>query len=86
MKTWLGGGKVMTNKKTWYCHLHKGKTYGRGYHQDSQEIVNAHNWSAHHWVHDEEPNMIHKFAWFIDEKFPGMPTWPADWKEKVYAD
>src|SRR4030043_492528 len=23
-KTWLSGGKVMVNKKTWYAHLHKG--------------------------------------------------------------
>lgn len=31
LKTWLGGGRVVVNKKTWYAHLHKGKTYGRGY-------------------------------------------------------
>lgn len=83
MKTWLGGGAVKTNKKTYYCHLHKGKRYGRGYRQNGQEIVNAHNWAAHHWVHNEEPGMVHKFAWFVDEKFPGQPTWPLDWKEKL---
>jgi hypothetical protein len=23
----------------------------------------------------------HDFAWFVDEKFPNMPTWPSNWKE-----
>jgi len=82
MKTWLGGGRLVTNKKTYYCHLHKGKRYGRMYKADFG-IVEAHNWSAHHWVFNEEPNMIHKFDWFINEKFPGMPTWPIDWKERL---
>lgn len=31
MKCWTSGGRVVRNKKTWYAHLHKGKTYGRGY-------------------------------------------------------
>ena len=30
-KSWLSGGRVMVNKKTWYAHLHKGSKYGRGY-------------------------------------------------------
>ena len=32
-KAWLGGGKLMVNKKTWYAHLHKGNR-GRGYGND----------------------------------------------------
>lgn len=81
-KTWLGGGALKVNKKTWYAHLHKGSRYGRFYHFPGG-TVEASNWSAEHWLNDREPNMIHKFAWFIDEKFPGMPSWPADWKEQI---
>lgn len=29
-KTWLSGGRVIVNKKTWYAHMHKGKG-GKGY-------------------------------------------------------
>lgn len=81
-KTWLGGGEVKVNKKTWYAHLHKGKTYGRMY-QFPGGTVEASNWSAEHWLNDREPGMIHKFEWFIDEKFPGMPSWPQNWKEQI---
>jgi hypothetical protein len=81
-KTWLGGGAVKVNKKTWYAHLHKGNRYGRFYSMPSG-TAEASNWSAEHWLNDREPGMIHDFAWFIDEKFPGMPSWPMDWKEQI---
>ena len=81
-KTWLGGGAMKVNKKIWYAHLHKGSRYGRFYKFPGGTIT-ASSWSAEHWLNDEEPNMIHTFEWFIDEKFPGMPTWPSDWKEQI---
>lgn len=84
-KTWLGGGAMKVNKKTWYAHLHKGKQYGRMYSVPgfNDYTVKASNWSAEHWLNDREPGMIHKFEWFVDEKFPGMPGWPQDWKEEI---
>ena len=81
-KAWLSGGAVKVNKKTWYAHLHKGKTHGRFYKMPSG-TVEASNWSAEHWLNDREPNMIHKFAWFINEKFPNMPSWPENWEEEI---
>ena len=81
-KTWLGGGALKVNKKTWYAHLHKGKTYGRMY-KFPGGTVEASNWSAEHWLNDREPGMIHKFEWFINEKFPNMPSWPKDWQEQI---
>lgn len=81
-KTWLGGGAVKVNKKTWYAHLHKGSRYGRFY-KFPGGTVEASNWSAEHWLNDKEPGMVHTFEWFINDKFPGMPSWPADWKEQI---
>jgi hypothetical protein len=81
-KTWLGGGALVVNKKTWYAHLHKGGRYGRFY-TFPGGTVEASNWSAKHWLNDEEPNMIHKFDWFINELFPGMPSWPRDWEQQI---
>lgn len=80
MKTWLGGGAVMVNKKTTYYHLHKGKLHGRGYHQDKYEITRGHEWSARYWMNNKWEDRIHDFEWFVD-KF-NMPTWPADWKQQ----
>ena len=81
-KTWLGGGALKVNKKTWYAHLHKGNKYGRFYKFPSGTI-SASSWSADYWLNNRWGDRIHDFAWFIDEKFPGMPTWPSDWKEQI---
>jgi glycosyltransferase involved in cell wall biosynthesis len=78
-KTWLGGGAVKINKKTYYCHLHKGKKFGRMYPQSRSELITHINWSANHWMNDEEPNMVHKFEWLIDKFWP-VPSWPENWK------
>jgi hypothetical protein len=80
MKTWLGGGQVLVNKKTWYAHLHKGKKYGRGYRQDRSEILRGHEWSARYWMNDKWEGRVHDFEWFVDKW--DMPTWTADWKTK----
>lgn len=80
LKTWLGGGRVVVNKKTWYAHLHKGPKYGKMYRltmADEKSIINGHNLSARHWMRNEEPGMIHKIDWLV-EKFWPVPTWPED--------
>jgi hypothetical protein len=81
-KTWLGGGALKVNKKTWYAHLHKGNKYGRMYHFPGG-TVEASGWSASHWLNNEEPGMVHKFEWLIDEMFPGMPSWDPNWKDQI---
>ncbi|MCR4324171.1 MAG: glycosyltransferase [Candidatus Curtissbacteria bacterium] len=81
-KCWLSGGKLIISKKTFYAHLHKGKQYGRFYKMPGGN-VEADSWSAEYWLNDRWEGRTHDFAWFIDEKFPGMPSWPADWKEQI---
>jgi len=81
MKTWLGGGRVMVNKKTWYAHLHKGKQYGRGYSQDKRLILAGHEYSARYWMNNKWEARLHDMEWFVD-RFSPMPTWEADWLEK----
>jgi glycosyltransferase involved in cell wall biosynthesis len=84
-KTWLGGGAMKVNKKTWYAHLYKGKRYGRMYNIPgfNDYTVKASAWSADYWLNNRWPERKHDFAWFIDEKFPGMPSWSSDWKEQI---
>ena len=84
-KTWLGGGAMKVNKKTFYAHLHKGKTYGRMYHISgwNEYTVKASSWSAFYWLNNKWEGRVHDFEWFVDTAFPGMPTWPADWKQKI---
>lgn len=82
LKAWLSGGKVMTNKKTWYAHLHKGKTHGRGYKMDPEWLTTGaaftKNWMINKaWKHQTIP-----FNWLIEHFWP-LPGWPDDWKEQL---
>lgn len=84
MKTWLGGGRVAVNKRTWYAHLHKGKRFGTGY-----GFSNA-QWEAwavekeqarveciRYWMLDQWKERKRDMRWLI-EKFAPVPGWPTD--------
>lgn len=83
--TWLGGGEVKVNKKTWYAHLHKGKRYGRMYSRSHHEDTYGHNWSALYWMNNQWEKRIHDMGWLI-EKFWPMPTWPENYKDEWTED
>ena len=83
LKTWLGGGEIKVNKKTWYAHLHKGKTYGRMWRmgrQDQADIVEGHAYSARYWMTNSWEDRVHDLEWLI-EKFSPVPTWGENWQE-----
>lgn len=79
-KTWLGGGRLVVNKKTWYAHLHKGRHWGRMYHLNDASEVQAHNKAAAFWMDNKWPERIHDIDWLL-EKFAPVPSWPTNWKE-----
>lgn len=92
LKTWLGGGAIKVNKKVWYAHLHKGKTFHvPGSRASNQEIVAGHNYSAHYWMNNLWDKRVHDIEWLIDKFWP-VPTWPPDkkdwtaWKDKEKAN
>lgn len=80
LKTWLSGGRVITNKKTWYAHLHKGKTYGRGYSLDKRTIDQGAMF-GNKWISNKAwSKQTIPFSWLIEHFWP-VPTWPDNWKE-----
>lgn len=90
MKTWLFGGRVVVNKKTWYSHWHKGRA-GKGYgfsnaqykkHAESMEKGRL--YAIAYWLNTQD--FIHDWNWFVTEKFPDMPGWSKDWRERVERD
>jgi len=82
LKTWLGGGRVIINKKAWYAHLHKGKEYGRGYFISKGELSRGANEAVDHWMFDRWVHRKRDIKWLIDH-FAPVPTWPADWPEQL---
>jgi hypothetical protein len=84
MKTWLGGGSVKVNKKTWYAHLHKGKTHGRGYSVNRGSWDRGKLYSADLWMNNKWPGRVRDLEWLIDKFWP-VPTWPDNWRELDYS-
>ncbi len=86
LKTWLSGGEVKVNKRCWYAHLHKGKTYGTGYGFSNaqwrawkEEKEKARLFTIDHWMHDRWNEREHDLEWLIDRFWP-VPGWPEDWR------
>lgn len=79
-KTWLGGGRVVINKKNgiWYAHLHKGSKHGRMYPQDGKEVNEGKKYSAWYWMTNQWEGRKYDFEWLI-EKFWPIPTWDEHW-------
>ena len=81
LTTWLNGGRVVTNKNTYYAHLHKGKTYGRMYHLGEGERRRSYAYSRQKWLFDNKDFFIS-----LIEKFMPMPAWPNNWKEQIWSE
>lgn len=82
LKTWLSGGQLMVNKKTWYAHLHKGSKYGRGYAMSSRETNAGIMYSVEYWMYNKWEKRIHDIDWLID-RFGPVPGWPDNWRSQV---
>jgi len=83
-KTWLSGGRVTRNKKTWYAHLHKGKKYGRGFRLSKRLMVESEIFSTDYWMNNRWPKQTRPLKWLIDKFWP-MDGWPKDWDDPKYA-
>lgn len=84
LKSWLSGGAVKINKKTWYAHLHKGKKFGRGYKITNRTIEQGAMFS-NKWPRNEAwDKQTLPFEHLIDNIFPDMPGWGSNWKERLY--
>jgi len=64
LKTWLGGGKVMINKTTWYAHKHRN--FGRTYRfSTAKEIEPGNTYSRDFWLNNRWDKRIHDLEWLM---------------------
>ena len=66
LKTWLGGGKVMVNKNTWYAHKHRkfGRTISGL--SSSQEVKDGNRYSKDFWLNNRWDRRVHDLKWLMD--------------------
>ena len=82
LKTWLGGGRVMVNKRTSYAHLYKGRKYGRGYALGPNQFSQGPA-VTDYWMRDRWPQRVHDLRWLVERFWP-VPGWPED-LDRVFA-
>lgn len=71
-------GAIMTNKNTFYCHLHKGKKYGRGYRLEESQLKAGRNMAMR--VFDGEKlweDQTRPLSYIIEQFFP-LPEWDQE--------
>lgn len=74
-KTWLSGGRLICNKKTWFAHLFRtqGGDFGFPYQITSKDVQKARDYSKSLWVDNKWPKAKHNLNWLIDKFQP--PGW-----------
>lgn len=86
-KTWLSGGQVMVNHKTWYAHMFRtqGGDFGFPYHLSGGDVDRARKYSQNLWLNDKWPKAVHKLQWLVN-KFAPVPDWEVKKGLIFYTD
>ena len=74
-KTWLYGGRVVSNLNTWHAHMFrtKGGDFGFPYRNPQSKVIENRERSKELFVKDNLPNAVRKFQWLLDKFNP--PDW-----------
>ena len=78
LKTWLSGGRVLVNKKTWYAHMFRtqGGDFGFPYPLTGKAVQKARDHSRILFVEGTWDKAKYPLQWLID-KFSPVPEWSA---------
>jgi glycosyltransferase involved in cell wall biosynthesis len=84
VKTWLSGGKVMVNHKTWYAHLFRtqGADFGFPYPQSGNQISHAKNMVRQLFFDNKWPQQKYPLSWLLERFWP-VPGWKEEDLKKL---
>lgn len=76
LKTWLSGGRVIVNTKTWYAHMFRtqGGDFGFPWPAKENQIEKSREHIRNIFLNDQWPLAKHKLKWLVD-KFGPVPDW-----------
>lgn len=72
-KSWLSGGRMVVNKRTWYAHMFRTQQ-GFSFPYPNPGVEKARERSRKLWVGNEWPQAKRPLQWLID-KFAPVPDW-----------
>jgi hypothetical protein len=75
-KSWLSGGRLVCNKRTWFGHMFRtqGGDFGFPYPLSGSAVDRARKHSKSLWLDGRWPQAIRPLSWMI-EKFAPVPDW-----------
>lgn len=79
VKTWLSGGRVLVNHKTWYAHMFRtqGGDFGFPWPNSGRETQKTKNRVKDLFWNNKWPKQIHPVSWLV-EKFWPIPGWKQE--------
>ena len=85
-KTWLSGGRVMVNHKTWYAHMFRtqGGDFGFPYPQFGKQVNHAKKTARELFFDNKWEKQTRPLSWLL-EKFWPVPGWSEDARAKIKA-
>jgi glycosyltransferase involved in cell wall biosynthesis len=71
-KSWLSGGKVMINHKTWYGHCFRtqGGDFGFPYHLSGRQVEHAKKMARDIFFNNKWPQQVHPLSWLVEKFWP----------------
>ena len=87
VKTWLSGGRVMVNKKTWYAHMFRtqGGDFGFPYPISGKDQEKAKEFAKNLFFNNKWEKQIHPLSWLVERFWP-VKGWTETDLEKLKAN
>lgn len=78
-KSWLSGGRMVVNRRTWFAHMFRtqGKDFGFPYAMDPAAQEYARTYSKKLWRGNRWPKQVRPLRWLV-EKFWPVPGWTQE--------
>lgn len=89
-KAWLSGGRLVTNKNTWFAHFFRGGGVPEGHkggfpYRITQKAVNrARDYSEDLWLNNRWPKQKRTMEWLVKKFNP--PSWDGYFGKKQHED
>jgi glycosyltransferase involved in cell wall biosynthesis len=85
-KTWLSGGRVVVNHKTWYAHMFRtqGGDFGFPYENPGKKVAHAKQTVRELFFDNKWEKQIYPLSWLL-EKFWPVPGWSEESLAKLKA-
>lgn len=77
-KSWLSGGRMVTNLRTWFAHMFRtqGGDFTFPYPMEGSAQDKAREYSRKLWLNDAWPKQVRSLSWLVDH-FRPVPGWEA---------